>query len=609
MPAGAQGFGDQALTLTDDGGPNLINSAVTVNRIMEDTYVISGLDALTSAEGSYTLTVNATEITDPSGNPGVGSGTVSWLMDTTPPTSTVNPLPAQTTATSFTVSVTGSDPNGSDGGPPSGIASFAIYDSVNGGPYQFLATVTPAAPSTTFTGQPGHTYGFYSIATDNAGNVEAAPASAEAQTTIESTATPPPASSDLAISPDTGFSSTDGITDTGSLTLTGSLGQTGLTVDVNDTSTHTDLGAATVSATSFSLGMNLAAGTHVLDVTAKNAAGLTADTLFTVVVNETPPAAPTDLTISPDAGSSSNDGITDTGSLTFSGQLGATGLEVHLDDVTTGTALPDATVSGTSFSAPLNLAEGVHDIRATAEDVVGNTSSADLVVTVNLTPPTSTAGVSSPVTTSTSFPVTVTATDPTGSGGSPPSDIASVAVYDSTDGGPYSLLTTLTPATVSAGFTGQVMFTGQVGHSYAIFSVATDVAGNVQATPTSAQATVQVVPPVTVSTIAAVSPNPRNSAVSSVNVTLSGPINTASLTHGALTLTDNGGASLINAGVTIGLVSGTTATYQIGGLAGADGRRRELHADGQRLSVQGHVRQPRLGLAVHELADGHHAAH
>ena len=80
-------------------------------------------------------------------------------MDTTPPTSTVNPLPATTTSTTFTVSVTGTDPAGSDGGPPSGIALFAIYDSEDGGPSALLATVTPTNPMTTFTGQVGDTYG------------------------------------------------------------------------------------------------------------------------------------------------------------------------------------------------------------------------------------------------------------------------------------------------------------------------------------------------------------------------------------------------------------------------------------------------------------------
>lgn len=143
------------------------------------TYQIGGLTDLTSAEGSYVFSVNASFIDDQYGNPGTGSLSTSWLMDSTPPTSSVNSLPATTTATSFTVSVTGNDPTGANGSTPSGIKSFAIYVSKNGGAYSLLATVTPGNPSTIFTGQAGNTYGFYTIATDNAGNVQATPGSAQ----------------------------------------------------------------------------------------------------------------------------------------------------------------------------------------------------------------------------------------------------------------------------------------------------------------------------------------------------------------------------------------------------------------------------------------------
>jgi hypothetical protein len=73
-------------------------------------------------------------------------------------------------------------------------------------------------------------------------------------------------------------------------------------------------------------------------------------------------------------------------------------------------------------------------------------------------------------------------------------------------------------------------------------------------------------PPPAVTSIATVSPNPRNAVVSSINVTFTEPINTSSLTSGALVLTDDGSINLINSGVSIMLVSGTTSTYTIGGL-------------------------------------------
>ncbi len=86
-------------------------------------------------------------------------------------TSTVAALPAFRPA-SFTLSWSGSD---SPGGP--GIASYSVYVSDNGGLYQPLLTNTTST-STTFTGLNGHTYGFYSVATDKAGNVQSTPSSA-----------------------------------------------------------------------------------------------------------------------------------------------------------------------------------------------------------------------------------------------------------------------------------------------------------------------------------------------------------------------------------------------------------------------------------------------
>ncbi len=79
--------------------------------------------------------------------------------------------------------------------------------------------------------------------------------------------------------------------------------------------------------------------------------------------------------------------------------------------------------------------------------------------------------------------------DPGGSG------IASYDIYVSDDGGPYTLWQADITAT-------SAKFTGQHGQTYAFFSVATDNVGNVQATPTSAQATTQLRPPVTISSIA-----------------------------------------------------------------------------------------------------------
>jgi hypothetical protein len=69
------------------------------------------------------------------------------------------------------------------------VASYDIYFNDDGGPWQVLA-LGETTNSTTFDGTPGHTYGFYSLAHDNAGNVEQKPPGIEAATFV-STNTPP----------------------------------------------------------------------------------------------------------------------------------------------------------------------------------------------------------------------------------------------------------------------------------------------------------------------------------------------------------------------------------------------------------------------------------
>ncbi len=178
---------------------------------------------------------------------------------------------------------------------------------------------------------------------------------------------------------------------------------------------------------------------------------------------------------------------------------------------------------------------------------------------MDTTPPTSTVNSLPPTTTSTSFTVSVTASDPNGANGSTPRASRRSRIYVSKNGGAFSLFTTVTPADPSA------LFTGQAGNTYGFYSIATDNAGNVQPTPSTAQQTVQILSALSVSSITPVSPSPRNSYVSSIDVTFSEPIDTGSLVAGALTLTDDGGNNLINSGVSLSLVSGDT--YAIGGLS------------------------------------------
>ena len=96
------------------------------------------------------------------------------------PTSQVAALPATTASTSIAVAWSGTDLAGG-----SGLSSYDIFVSDNGGDYAPWMTAT-ASTAGTYVGQVGHIYRFYSVARDNAGNREASPASADAQTAVES---------------------------------------------------------------------------------------------------------------------------------------------------------------------------------------------------------------------------------------------------------------------------------------------------------------------------------------------------------------------------------------------------------------------------------------
>jgi len=111
--------------------------------------------------------------------------TQSWLntIDNAAPTSHVTALPTTESTPTFTAQWSGTDVG-------SGVQDYTIYVSDNGGPFTLFQTNTTAT-SATFSGQLNHAYGFYSIARDLVGNVEAPKTAAEATTQVELDTTPP----------------------------------------------------------------------------------------------------------------------------------------------------------------------------------------------------------------------------------------------------------------------------------------------------------------------------------------------------------------------------------------------------------------------------------
>ncbi len=113
-------------------------------------------------------------------------------------------------------------------------------------------------------------------------------------------------------------------------------------------------------------------------------------------------------------------------------------------------------------------------------------------VPVDVTPPTSKVNTLSVNQSSDTFAVTVTSSDPVGANNAPPSGVATVDLYYSTNGGTTWSLYQNLPASLAAapGFS----FKGQDRTTYDFYSVAHDVAGNTQIEPTppTIQASTQV---------------------------------------------------------------------------------------------------------------------
>ncbi len=132
--------------------------------------------ALVSFDGQPQVATNQVDPHDPSSGTDPAKECLVTI-DSGVPTSSVAALPAAGSSTQFTVSWAGADDPGG-----SGVASYDIYVSDNGCPYALWKSTSD--PSATFAGQPLHSYAFYSVAYDNAGNVEDPPATPDAQTFV-----------------------------------------------------------------------------------------------------------------------------------------------------------------------------------------------------------------------------------------------------------------------------------------------------------------------------------------------------------------------------------------------------------------------------------------
>ncbi len=140
------------------------------------TYVVRSRPDL----GDGTIITNrAVIVFDPTygANPPILTPWVTNTVDGLPPSSAMASMPAAVEGEAV-VSWTGQDAAGG-----SGIASYDIYASQDDGPYLPWLMATPEN-SARFSGMPGSSYRFYSVARDAAGNTEAPPTAPDTGTIV-----------------------------------------------------------------------------------------------------------------------------------------------------------------------------------------------------------------------------------------------------------------------------------------------------------------------------------------------------------------------------------------------------------------------------------------
>ena len=100
-------------------------------------------------------------------------------LDSVAPSSVLAALPERVESAQIPLAWMGSDVN-----PGSGLKDFSIYVSRDGAAYEPCIANTADATGV-FTGEPGHRYGFYVVARDNAGNIEDAPGVPDTETVVK----------------------------------------------------------------------------------------------------------------------------------------------------------------------------------------------------------------------------------------------------------------------------------------------------------------------------------------------------------------------------------------------------------------------------------------
>jgi len=137
-------MGLSSLSLTNNGGPNLLTSAQTLATTDNKTYTLGNLTSLTSGGGNSRSPLNPPHHDVP-GNALATGATTSFTIDTTPPTASIAPVSSPTKVPAGQLTFTFSE-------PVTGVALSSLSLTSNGGPNLLTSAQTlTTADNKTFT--------------------------------------------------------------------------------------------------------------------------------------------------------------------------------------------------------------------------------------------------------------------------------------------------------------------------------------------------------------------------------------------------------------------------------------------------------------------------